>query len=53
MHRTPLVKHTKNRYGQPPARVHNLLGDGAELSTAPRSTPCAPSNPPANPLTIP
>ena len=31
---TLIVKHTKDRHGAPLACVHNLPGDGAELSAA-------------------
>ena len=31
---TLIVKHTKDRHGAPLACVHNLPGDGAELSPA-------------------
>lgn len=34
MNRSLIVKHTKDRYGAPLACVHNLPGDGAELSPA-------------------
>ena len=34
MNRTLIVKHTKDRHGAPLACVHNLPGDGAELSAA-------------------
>ena len=34
MNRTLIVKHTKDRHGVPLACVHNLPGDGAELSPA-------------------
>lgn len=34
MNRTLIVKHTKDRHGAPLAVVHNLPGEGAELSPA-------------------
>ena len=34
MNRTLIVKHTKDRHGAPLACVHNLPGDGPELSAA-------------------
>lgn len=34
MNRTLIVKHTKDRHGAPLACVHNLPGDGAEMSPA-------------------
>lgn len=34
MNRTLIVKHTKDRHGAPLAVVHNLPGDGAEMSPA-------------------
>lgn len=34
MNRTLIVKHTKDRHGAPLAALHNLPGDGAELSPA-------------------
>ena len=34
MNRTLIVKHTKDRHGAPLACVHNLPGDGADLSPA-------------------
>lgn len=34
MNRTLIVKHTKDRHGEPLAVVHNLPGDGAEMSPA-------------------
>lgn len=42
MHRTLLVKHTKNRYGQPPARVTTYWAMAP--NSAPR--PAAPHVPP-------
>lgn len=34
MNRSLIVKHTKDRHGAPLACVHNLPGEGAELSPA-------------------
>lgn len=34
MDRTLIVKHTKDRHGAPLAVLHNLPGDGAEVSAA-------------------
>ena len=34
MTRTLIVKHTKDRHGAPLAVLHNLPGDGAEMSAA-------------------
>lgn len=34
MNRTLIVKHTKDRHGAPLAVVHDLPGDGAEMSPA-------------------
>lgn len=34
MNSTLIVKHTKDRHGAPLAVVHNLPGDGAEMSPA-------------------